>query len=92
MRRENTIGYVDAIGNFILFLWEHHVDMYKEENLGFFKKMSYNEKMKELYESMLQPLCKKLISLNRYFVDLIKEIVEPEQQKFLLWECYVDRV
>eukprot|EP00347_Sterkiella_histriomuscorum_P002211 403369041 len=62
------------------FTIDHHVDMYKEQNLGFFKKMSYNDKMKELYETMIQPLY------------LIKEIIEPEQEKFQLWECYVDRV
>ena len=48
LKREQTIGFVDAIGNFVLFLWEHHVDMNKEANLGFFKKMSYNDKMKEI--------------------------------------------
>ena len=54
--KEQTIGYVDALGNFILNLRDHHVDPYNPESLGFFKKMSYNDKMKEFNDSLLTAL------------------------------------
>lgn len=68
---------LDALGNFVISLRDHHIDKCLEENLGFFKKISYNEKMAEIRESLLQSLCKHQI-LN-YFLDLIREISDAEQ-------------
>lgn len=60
--------------------------MNKEANLGFFKKMSYNDKMKEIQECMLFPLRKYLIFLK--VLELIKETIEIEHDKFQIMSCY----
>lgn len=51
-QHDNLIGFVDILGNFNISLRKIHVDPYKEDQLGFFKKMSYNEKLKEYNESI----------------------------------------
>ena len=56
--RKSIIGFIDPIGNFILPLKDHHIDPCKEENLGFFKKMSYSERMNETRDALIQALCK----------------------------------
>lgn len=52
-KRSNMLGFIDPLGNFHLNLRDHHVDPCKEDQLGFFKKLSYNEKMQEVRESIL---------------------------------------
>ena len=43
-----TLGYIDPAGNFYLHLKDHHIDPFREDALGFFKKMTYNDKLKEI--------------------------------------------
>jgi hypothetical protein len=45
------MGYVDLLGNFVINLKESHVDPYKEDQLGFFKKISYTDKIKEVTDA-----------------------------------------
>ena len=52
--QESCIGYIDPLGNFILPRKDYHVDPYHEDNLGFFKKISYNDKLKEVNDSLKQ--------------------------------------
>lgn len=50
---ETSIGHVDLLGNYHVFLRDFHVDPFNNENLGFFKRISYNDKLKEYNESLL---------------------------------------
>lgn len=54
--KNELIGFVDILGTFILPLRDHHVDPYKQDKLGFFKKISFHEKLKEYNDSLLQNL------------------------------------
>ena len=74
--KQTTIGFVDLQGTFILPLREHHVDPYKEDKLGFFRKISYHEKLKEYNEAVVSSLY------------TIRDISDAEQQKFQMWNCY----
>jgi hypothetical protein len=64
------------LGNFIISFKDLHVEPFKEENLGFFKKMSYSDKLKEISEAHLIALA------------LIKEVSEVEYEKFKMWGVY----
>ena len=59
---------------------ESHVDPYKEDNLGFFKKISYNEKLKEVNDATYQAFL------------TLRDTSDPEQQKFQIWNNYVGTV
>ena len=48
------MGYIDPLGGFVLPLRSFHIDPYREENLGFFKKISYNDKLKEYTDSIFK--------------------------------------
>ena len=51
---QNFMGYIDPLGGFVFQLKSLHIDPYSEENLGFFKKMSYGDKVKEYTDSLMQ--------------------------------------
>lgn len=78
--KTNTMGYIDTLGNFVLHLNGSHVDPYKEDSLGFFKKITYYDKLKELNDSHLQAM------------HTLRDIADPEQQKFELYQIYVGAV
>ena len=50
------MGFVDPIGNFILPLESHHVNLYKEENVSLFSRMGYSDKIKEQKEAITKSL------------------------------------
>jgi hypothetical protein len=50
------LGYVDIAGNFVLNIKGPHVDPYKEEALGFFKRMTYNDRVKEVQDGIILSL------------------------------------
>jgi hypothetical protein len=52
------IGYIDPFGNFQLPLKDLYVNSVSDENLGFFKKISYNDKQKELNDAHHQSFSK----------------------------------
>lgn len=53
---------MDPVCNFVLSLPPYHVDPYKADNLGFFKKMTYNDRMRENNDAIIQSLSKSLFT------------------------------
>ncbi len=47
----NCIGFIDPIGCFIIQMRSLHLDVCNEESLGYFKKKSYAEKLKEIHDA-----------------------------------------
>mmetsp|Transcript_33824 Transcript_33824/g.24861 ORF Transcript_33824/g.24861 Transcript_33824/m.24861 type:complete len:102 (-) Transcript_33824:104-409(-) len=66
---QTTIGYVDLIGCFHLPTKKFHVDPFLEENLSFFKKYSYPEKLREVHDSYI------------FALELLREVSEVEFEK-----------
>lgn len=62
--KTSAIGSIDIIGNLVMPMKEFHVDPYKEETLGFFKKISYYDRLKEINESQLQSLSNHIRNIN----------------------------
>ena len=50
---QTTIGHIDAIGCFHLHTKKFHVDPFQEDQLSFFKKITYPEKLKEIHDSYM---------------------------------------
>ena len=67
---------MDSLGVFLINKHPFHIDPYNEENLGFFKKISYNEKLKELNEA----------EMHAY--TLLREVADTEYQKYVIWGTY----
>ena len=78
----NTLlGYIDIAGNFILNIRGPHVDPYKEESLGFFKKMTYNDRIKELQGGIIFSLGNKsfkLRALIKLLLGFLREVCDTE--------------
>jgi hypothetical protein len=74
------MGFIDPIGCFIIPMKGNHIDPYQEEALGFFKKMSYAEKNKEIQDSHI------------FALNLIREVCEVETEKFKMWGVYTGMV
>jgi hypothetical protein len=63
------IGYLDLMGNYILNVREHFIDYCKEENIGYFKKKAYHEKMNEIRISLLTTFCNLLFGISNVYRD-----------------------
>jgi len=50
--KDDLLGFLDPVGNLVVSTGkEMHIDPYKEENLNFFKKIQFNDRLKEFKET-----------------------------------------
>ncbi len=76
MEKISLIGYIDIIGNFFVNTDKFYIsDGFNEENLNFFYKFTYKEKLKEFNDSLVQCLL------------MLKQINEIELNKFRIQFC-----
>jgi hypothetical protein len=62
------------------------LDICNEESLGFFKKIAYTDKLKEVHDSYMAAFGNKYILLT--LIGLLREICEVENEKFKMWGIY----
>jgi len=74
---QTSIGHVDIIGCFHLPTKNFHVDPFQEDQLSFFKKITYPEKLKEIHDSYI------------FALELLREISEVEYEKFRIEGVYL---
>jgi hypothetical protein len=56
--KSNLIGFADSIGNIIIALKPHHLDIKKENQYGFYNKYKYTEFMKSISDGNIKAMCK----------------------------------
>lgn len=82
---------MDAYANYRIEMPKHHVH---NDERNFFSRYWFTDRLLKEKESRVEAFSKRIFTLiyNACFLEIIKEIIEGEVAKSLVWEIYQTKI